>query len=522
MTGDAPSGTETGWSGVASAPPTLLDPLAPVVQAALGRDADALRRLGAFLSATDIGAAARAWLDLTRPDASVAPSVAERLLHCDVAAIDVLLNEQVNAILHHRSFQRLEASWRGLRLLTNCADSVREMDTPSIKVRVLDCSWRELVKDLDRAMEFDQSQLFKKVYSDEFDTPGGEPFAVVLGDYEVRHRPGPGHPTNDVDALRSIAQVGAAAFAPILVGADPVLLGLDAFSDLEIAQNMPRTFEQVEYTKWKAFRQTDDARFVGVTLPRVLLRLPYDGTGIRSDGFCFSEDVSEPDRSGYLWGTGVFAFGTVLIRAFADCGWLADIRGAPTEGWAGGLVVNLPSHSFGTDANGLVPKYSTDVLITDDREKELADLGFIPLCQLKGTPLAAFFSNQSCQLPKRYETQAGDTNARLSAMLQYLFCVARFAHYLKVMARDKVGSMTTAAEIERHLQHWVLQYCTASEDVGLETKARYPLNEAKVQIREHPAKPGKYVCVMHLKPHFQLDQVVSAVKLVTELAPMQV
>jgi type VI secretion system protein ImpD len=319
-----------------------------------------------------------------------------------------------------------------------------------------------------------------------------------------------------------MSQIAAAAFAPFVVGADPVLLGVDEFSELEIAQQLPRTFEQVEYVPWNALRGSDDARFLGVVLPRVLMRTPHDGLHSGNAGFPYREDVGGADRSKYLWGNAVYAFGSVLIRAFADCGWLADIRGAPTDGWSGGLVDTLPVHSFATDAPGVAPKYTTDVLITDDREKELADLGLIGLCHLRGTRFAAFFSNQSLQRPQRFDTPAANTNARLSAMLQYLFCVARFAHYLKVMARDQVGKLTTPAECEQLLQRWVLQYCTAADDLGLETRARYPLSEANVSIKEHPGRPGRYLCVMHLKPHFQLDQVVSAVRLVTELAPIQV
>ncbi len=514
---------DTPWTGVAAASVAVADPFERVILAVMGQDHDAARAWAEFVVAETPRDILAAWIRLTRPYDPPAPHVrAGALIQRDVARIDALMNAQVNAVLHHERFQQLEASWRGLETLASCIDALRDMDTPSIKLRMLDVSWRELGKDLDRAMEFDQSHIFRKVYSEEFDTPGGQPFSVLLGDYEIRHRPGPGHKTNDLSILQGMAQVAAAAFAPFIVSADPVLLGLDGFRDLEIAQDLPRTFAQVEYTKWKSFRASEDARFVGVTLPRVLMRCPYEDEDLRAHGFRFKEDVQNPDRSGYLWGTAVYAFGTVLLRAFADCGWLADIRGAPTDEWAGGLVVGLPVHSFRTDREGIAPKYSTDVLITDDREKELADLGFIPLCQLRGTEYSAFFSNQSLQVAKQYDKAEATTNARLSAMLQYLLCVARFAHYLKVMARDKVGSFKTASECERYLQAWVLNYCTASTDLGLDTRAKYPLSEAQVGLREHPAKPGKYVCVMHLKPHFQLDQIVSAVKLVTELAPLSV
>ena len=472
--------------------------------------------LGAFLAEPSAWTALVQWVG---PTFSLrGPGLKQRLIRVltqDIAAIDRTLSRQVNSIIHHASFQKLEASWRGLRYLV---DQVEEGE--NIHIRVLNISWKELVRDLDRAIEFDQSQLFRKVYGEEFGTPGGEPYGVLLGDFAVRHRLGPDYPTDDIRALESIAQVAAGAFAPFIVAADPALLGLDHFPELERTLDLSRTFEQLEYLKWKAFRDSEDARFVGLTLPHVLMRLPYADDGSRADGFRFHEEVEAPDRTGYLWGNAVYAFGAVLVRSFYESGWPASIRGVERDVLGGGLVTGLPAHSFSTDKTGIAPKCSTDAIITDAQEKELGELGFIPLCHCLDTEYAAFYGNQSVQKPKVYDEEPATVNARLSAMLQYMLCVSRFAHYIKVIARDKIGSLRGAKECEDYLHNWLTRYTTSNDDDDMATKASYPLREGRVQIRES-SKPGSYVCVVHLRPHYQLDQMVSAVRLTTELAPGQ-
>lgn len=474
-----------------------------------------LARLENFLDADSVGASLRLWLGqghpmLARPDGN---QIA-RLLNRDIARIDALLTDQVNAILHHASFQQLEASWRGLSYLVQQGEEVE-----NLKIRVLNVGWKELTRDLDRAIEFDQSQLFKKVYSDEFDMPGGEPFSVILGDYQIQHRMGQDHPTDDIAAMQAISQVAAAAFAPFIASSSPALFGLDSFTELERPMDLSRSFEQLEYLKWRAFRDTEDSRFVGLTMPKTLMRLPYDDGGGRIDGFRFQEDVESPDRSKYLWGNAVYAFGAVLIRAFAESGWLADIRGVQRGVAGGGLVTGLPVHCFNTDAMGVAQKSSTDAIMTDEREKELGDLGFIPLCHCPDTEFSAFYGNQSAQKPKKYDDPAATVNARISSMLQYMLCVSRFAHYLKVIGRDKVGSFGEASEVEDYLHRWIQQYVTMDENASQEIKAEYPLREARIEVRERPGKPGNYMCVAHLRPHFQLDELVASVRLVTELSP---
>jgi type VI secretion system ImpC/EvpB family protein len=438
-----------------------------------------------------------------------------RLLSHDVARIDALLNAQLNAILHHPAFQRLEAAWRGLRYLTEQAPAEE-----NLKIRVLSVTWKELTRDLvTNAIDFDQSQLFRKVYSDEFGMPGGEPYGVLLGDYEIRHRPSPEHPVDDLGTLSALGSVAAAAFAPFVAGAHPALLELVSFTKLEESPDLQRPFNQLEYLKWKAFRDQEDSRFVGLALPRILLRLPYsDDTG-RTDSFRFREDVAAPDRSQYLWGNAAFAFGSVLMRAFVQTGWLAAIRGTRRGVVSDGLVTGLPSHSFGTDRSGLMPKSSTDAAITDVQEKELSELGFIPLCRCQDTGYTTFYGNQSVQKPKTYDEQPATVNARLSAMLQYILCVSRIAHYIKALGRDRVGSYTGPEECQIMLENWLRNYTMSGDRKGEESRARYPLREARVRVVERPEKPGTYYCEIHLRPQYQLDQLAASLRLVTELAP---
>lgn len=470
-----------------------------------------LGRLAAFLAAADPAEALRLWFG-TVPQA--APGELKRklvrALNQDVGRIDELASAQVNAVLHHPDFQRLEAGWRGLRYLVESVP-----DGANVKVRVLTAGWRELVKDQERALEFDQSQLFRKVYNEEFGTPGGEPYGMLVGNYDVCHRPYPDHPTDDLGALRGIAAVAAAAFAPFVAGVDPRVLELDSFADLDLPLNLDRTFEQLDYLKWRQFREAEDARFVGLALPRMLLRRPYGDEPGGGPGFGFREDAAA--RGGYLWGNPAFALAAAAARAFAESGWLADVRGTRAGLDTGGLVTGLPAVGYGTGA-AETPRAVTDVQVTDTRERELADLGFIPLCHTPGAAEAAFYTTPSAQKPKAYTDPTAAANARLSAMLQYMLCASRFAHYLKVMIRDRVGSFTTPELIEDALNKWLLTYVTGNDNASPETKARYPLREGKAQVREIDGKPGAYQCTVHLRPHFQLDQVSAAIRLTTQLS----
>lgn len=474
-------------------------------------------RLQRFLREPSTGAALQLWFGFTTATAAgIGKQEIVRRLGRDVARLDDMLTRQVNRIIHHRRFQQLESSWRGLQFLVDQLD-----EAENVKIRALDVSWRELARDFERAIEFDQSQLFRKLYSEEFGMSGGEPFGVLLGDYEIRPRPCAEHPFDDMEVLRGISGVAAAAFTPFIAAAHPAMFGLDDFSRLQQPLNLPATFDQLEYLKWRAFRETEDARFVGLTLPRVLMRLPYEDDGSRVDGFAYREDVDGPGRDKYLWGNAAFAFGAVLIRSFAESGWLADIRGFRRDVAGGGLVTGLPVHSFSTDAVGVAPKCSTDVIITDNQEKELSELGFLPLCRCPDTEYSVFYATQSVQKPKQYDELEVTINARISAMLQYTFCVSLLAHYLKVLARGRIGSFSGTGELEDFLYRWLQQYVTSDSEASTAVKAELPLREASVRVREHPGKPGSFVCVAHLWPHFELDELATTLKITTELTPEQ-
>lgn len=468
-----------------------------------------------FLSEPDPGVALRLWFG---DGAALAPPLQRRrilqAIDRDIAWLDALLSEQTNAILHHPTLQRMEASWRGVRYLVAEAEGQE-----GIKIRILNLSWAELCRDLERAIEFDQSQLFSKVYSEEFGMPGGEPFGVLIGDYDIQHRRTREHPTDDIAAMQGISGVAAAAFSPFIVGCSPAFLGIDSFNELGQPINLKAILRQPEYTRWRSFQATDDARFVGMTLPRVLMRLPHRDDGSRIDGFRFREEIEDPHSAGYLWGNAVYAFAALLIRAHAESAWLAEIRGTPQDRVSGGIVDSLPVEWFATDARGIAIRISTDVSISEFQERDLADMGLIPLCKIKNTDMSAFYSNQSTQVPKTYTTIVASVNARLSAMLQYILCVSRFAHFIKVIGRDRIGSLATPEECETFLQKWLHQYVIGNVDASPEMKARYPLRDGQIKVHERPGRPGVYACTVHLQPHFQLDDIVSAFKLVTELAP---
>lgn len=438
-----------------------------------------------------------------------------RAISESIAVIDDLVNGQLNAVLHHPAFQALEASWRGLEYL---ADRLDEAADPKIHVRVLNATWRELEEDFDRAIEFDQSQLFRKVYSEEFDMPGGTPFGVLVGDYQVQLRASSEH-RNDVSVLRHLSQVAAASFCPWLTSASPDLFGIEDFSTLERNLNLESIFRGTEYVKWRALRDSPDARFLGLLLPRVLMRLPYRDDGTRVDGFRFHEDVTGPDRSKYLWGNPAYALAGVLIRSFGQSGWLADIRGARRDVEGSGLITTLPRESFATDALGVAPKCSTEVIVTDVLERQLAEFGFMAICDCKDTDYSAIYSTPSVQKPQVFSSPDANRNARISSMLQFMLCVSRFAHYIKVIARDRIGSTKTPEEFQRVLEDWLTGYVTSDADATAEVKARHPLRAASVDVHPRRGRAGVYQCVIRLAPHYELDDLCASVQLATELAP---
>lgn len=453
---------------------------------------------------------------LTMAEVDTAPDKEKLLQLIDrcIATIDELLNEQINTIIHHPRFQKLEASWRGLSFLLDQVDEISK-----VKVRVLNVSWRQLSKDFERSIDFDQSHIFRKVYNEEYGMAGGQPFGVLLGDYEIRHRVSEGYHYDDMFIIREMANVAAAAFSPFIVGASPSLFGLDSFSGLGLPLNFEAIFEQAEYTKWNSFRgNCEESRFVGVTVPKVLMRLPYGQDNFRQDGFVFQEEVRNPDGSGYLWGNACYAYGAVLVRAFAQSGWFTDIRGNAAGLEGGGVVSGMPIESYATDSKDTLSKITTDILITDELEKVLSDFGFLSLCHSKGTKHAVFFSSPSAYKAPSYDTVAATVNARMSAMLHYVMCTSRFAQYIKVIGREKVGGHTSAGEVQKYLTNWLRKYTMNNPDASPELRAKHPLADGRVEVKERVGQSGVFSCDIHLKPHMQHDQMVSAVKLVTELA----
>ena len=428
------------------------------------------------------------------------------LLSHDIAELDALLSRQVSAILHHARFQKLEATWRGLQQLVMAADGAE-----NVEIRVLDITKAALHEDLTTALEFDQSELFRKVYEAEFGTAGGTPYGVLIADYYFSYVP------DDIELLKAVSGVAACAFCPFISGVSPHVFGVEDFERLPRVQNLEGYFRTPGFVKWQALRSTEDARFIGLVLPHVLLRLPYSDDTRRNDGFVFREDVSGPSRSKYLWGNAAFAFGTVLIRAFKDHGWFADIRGAHRTGNRGGRVDGLPVQSFDTDTKGIAIKTSVAVTIDDHRERQLADLGFIPLCDCHDTEYSVFYSNQSLQRPQVYNDDVATLNAQLSAMLQYIMCASRFAHYLKVRSRDYLGSGTSATVVQAQLHQWVQQYVSQDVAASPAMKAKFPLRQAKIEVRDHPTEPGHFFADFYLLPHFQLDELSASVKLTSEL-----
>lgn len=434
-----------------------------------------------------------------------------RALNRQVAELDRLISEQANAILHHPSFQELEARWRGLAYLTR-----REPPDggPPIKIKMLDVSWVELARDLDRAIDFDQSEFFRKVYEYEFGSPGGEPFGAIIGDYEIHLRPQPGSRDDDAEVLRGIAGVAAAAFCPFFANVSPDMFGLSDFVGLQLSLDHAQHLRS--YHKWQALRDHEDARFVGLVLPRVLMRRPYPAAG-RVDGFSFTEDVAGPDDRKYLWGGAAFALGAVILRAFENAAWPANVRGVQRGVDAGGLVRGLIADEPGTDSPGIAHKYVTDVVISDDLEKQLGDLGFIPLCHCYDVPFAAFYSVPSIQSPKAMDRTRANANAKISSLIPPMLCVSRFAHYLKVMARNRIGAVNPD-ELEIELQEWLMRYVVNDDNASPETKARNPLRDARVRILAKPGAAGSYRCVIHLVPHYELDDMAVRVRLTTDIA----
>lgn len=426
-----------------------------------------------------------------------------------IAAIDKLMSKQLAAVMHDEKFQKLEGSWRGLNHL------VMNSETSSqLKIRMMSISKKELAKDLEKAVEFDQSQTFKKIYESEFGIAGGEPYAALIGDYEFSTHP------EDIDMLSNMSNIAAAGFCPFISAASPNMFGFDSFTELSKPRDLEKIFDSAEYIKWRSFRETADSRFVTLTMPRVLARLPYGSATKPIDAFNFEEmsiDTSgrhtQSEHGEYCWTNAAYAMGTVLTRSFASYNWCTSIRGA--EG--GGKVEGLPSHAFVSDDGDMDQKCPTEIGITDRREAELSKLGFLPLCHYKNTDYAVFFGSQTTQKPQRFDDPDASANAEISTRLPYILATARIAHYLKVMARDKVGSFMEASEAEAWLNQWISKYVNATPGASAEMKARYPLAEANIEVKEVPGQPGVYSAIAWMRPWLQMEELTASLRLVASI-----
>lgn len=419
-----------------------------------------------------------------------------------IAAIDELLSRQVSLIIHAPEFQKKESSWRGLHKL------VQSSVTENTQVRLLQCTKQDLIKDFKSASDFDQSMLFKCVYESEYGTFGGTPFSAFVGDFQFDNTP------QDINLLEQISHVAAAAHAPFLSAIAPGMLSMNDFSEIPRPRDLAKMFETTDYARWRSFRQNDDSRYIGLTLPRVLGRMPYGNKTIPAETFTFEEQIREDEAgSDYLWMNSAWELAGRIVESFEEYGWCASIRGV--EG--GGLVKSLPAYNYLSSSGERTQQCPTQVAISDRREKELSDLGFIPLVHCKGTDYAAFFAVQSINKPPKYNSEQANANARLSSQLPYILATSRFAHYLKSIVRDKVGSFMSRAECEVYLQKWIMQYVVASDNAGPETKARFPLREASIEVVEIAGLPGTYRAIAWLKPHFQLEGLSMSLRLVADL-----
>ena len=426
-----------------------------------------------------------------------------------ISEIDKVMSTQLSAIMQHEKLQKLEGSWRGLNhLISNTETST------GLKIRMLNINKKELSRDLEKAVEFDQSQIFKKIYESEFGSAGGEPYSALIGDYEFSNHP------DDLDLLGGMSNVAAAGFCPFVSAADPKMFGFDSFTELSKPRDLEKIFDSAEYIKWRSFRDSEDARFVTLAMPRVLARLPYGKDTKKVEAFDFEEASLSSDgrqlESGhdeYCWMNAAYAMGTTLTNSYAQYGWCTSIRGA--EG--GGKVEGLPSHTFVSDDGDMDQKCPTEIGITDRREAELSKLGFLPLCHYKNTDYAVFFGAQTAQKPKKFDDPAATGNSEISARLPYIMATSRIAHYLKVMARDKIGTFMEAGEAEEWLNRWISGYVNASPGASAEMKARYPLAEANIEVKEVPGQPGVFSAIAYMRPWLQMEELSASMRMVASI-----
>ena len=422
-----------------------------------------------------------------------------------IAELDKRLSDQVNRVLHHDDFQKLEGSWRGMHHLVNNTET-DEM----LKIKVLNISKKDVHKTLKKfkGTAWDQSPIFKKVYEHEYGQFGGEPFGCIMGDYEFDHSP------PDVEFLNGIAEVSAAAHVPFIAAAAPKLMNMDSWQELADPRDLTKIFQTPEYASWRSLRESEDSRYIGLAMPRFLSRLPYGAETDPVEAFDFEEDVEGADHNKYTWSNSAYTMAVNINQSFKLYGWCSRIRGIES----GGAVEGLPTHTFPTDDGGVDMKCPTEIAISDRREAELAKNGFMPLLHKKNSDFAAFIGAQSLQKPFEYDDPDATANANLSARLPYLFATCRFAHYLKCIVRDKIGSFKERDDMEKWLNKWINNYVEANPETASEAdKARRPLAAAEVVVEEVEGNPGYYSSKFYLRPHYQLEGLTVSLRLVSKL-----
>ena len=421
-----------------------------------------------------------------------------------IAEIDQRLSEQLNQILHHENFKKLEGSWRGLSYLVNNTET-----DETLKIRVFNISKKDMSKTLKKfkGTAWDQSPIFKKLYEEEFGSPGGEPYGALVGDYDFDHSP------PDVELLGEIAQIAAAAHAPFIAAAAPSLMNMDSWQELSNPRDLTKIFQTAEYAPWRSMRDSEDARYVGLTMPRFLARMPYGASTNPVDDFAFEEDTEGADHSKYLWSNSAYAMGAKITNSFKEFGWCSQIRGVES----GGMVEGLPCHTFPTDDGGVDMKCPTEIAITDRREAELAKNGMMPLSHWKNTDYAVFVGAQSLQKPAEFDDPDATANANLSARMPYLFATCRFAHFLKCIVRDKIGSFKERADMELWLNDWIMKYVEPDPNATNAAKAKRPLAAAEVVVEDVEGNPGYYSAKFYLRPHYQLEGLTGSLRIVSKL-----
>jgi type VI secretion system protein ImpC len=422
-----------------------------------------------------------------------------------IAAIDKKLTDQVNAIMHHPNFQQLESAWRGLHYLVNNTET-DEM----LKIRVMNVSKKDLHKTLRKykGTNWDQSPIFKRLYEEEFGQLGGEPYGCIVGDYHFDHSP------PDVELLGEMAKISASIHAPFISGASPSLLGMESWQELSNPRDLTKIFTTPDFAAWRSLRESEDAKYLGLALPRFLARQPYGAKTNPVEEFDFEEDTAGASSDKYTWSNAAYAMAVNINRSFKTYGWCSRIRGIES----GGAVEGLPTHTFPTDDGGVDMKCPTEIAISDRREAELAKNGFMPLIHKKNSDFAAFIGAQSLQKPAAYDDPDATANANLAARLPYLFATCRFAHYLKCIVRDKIGSFKERAAMQRWLQDWIMQYVDGNPEHSTEeVKARKPLADAEVVVEEVEGNPGYYTSKFFLRPHYQLEGLTVSLRLTSKL-----